>query len=287
MAMIVGVTAVLVTEPPAKAYVDAPKYITDIVPIGNLEVNYTIEPAKAGPNEIHLYFFTADRPRRTSTTLNCPRRFPARASARFGSRCRGSSQPLHDSRGRLPQPGEWQVLSRSAPRGEFEARTQPSPSQSERAEMKRTALLVVFAIGLVLAPQAGAHAEITPKRVPAASTSTFALSVAGEESSPTVKVAVRFPRALSNVKPRPVRGWQINVGTRVITWTGGKIPQGENGEFEIAALFPDTPGQTATFPTVQTYGNGTVARWIGAPAFETPAPTIRLTASRAIQPPPQ
>lgn len=152
--------------------------------------------------------------------------------------------------------------------------------------MRRTALLVVFATGLVLAPQAGAHAEITPKRLPAASTSTFVLSVAGEESSPTTKVAVQIPRGLSNVKPAPVRGWQANLGARVITWTGGRIPEGENGEFEIAALFPDTPGRTLTFPTVQTYRNGTVVRWIGAPASETPAPTIRLTAARATQPPP-
>ena len=152
--------------------------------------------------------------------------------------------------------------------------------------MKRTALLVVFTAGLVLAPPAGAHAEITPKRVPAASSSTFVLSVAGEENAPTTKVAVQIPRGLSNVKPVPVRGWQVNVGTRVITWTGGRIPQGENGEFEIAALFPDTPGRTLKFPTVQTYRNGTIVRWIGAPASETPAPTIRLTAARATPPPP-
>ena len=58
MAVVVSVTAVLVTEPPAKASVKAPKFISDTVPIGNLEVNYTIEPAKTGPNVIHLYFFT-------------------------------------------------------------------------------------------------------------------------------------------------------------------------------------------------------------------------------------
>jgi copper transport protein len=57
MAIIVGVTAVLVTEPPAKASVAAAKYATDTVPIGPLEVNYLIDPAKTGPNVIHLYFY--------------------------------------------------------------------------------------------------------------------------------------------------------------------------------------------------------------------------------------
>jgi periplasmic copper chaperone A len=152
--------------------------------------------------------------------------------------------------------------------------------------MKRTALFVVSAIGLVVVAQAGAHAEITPKKLPAASTSTFVLSVAGEESAPTVKVAVQLPPGLSNVKPAPVRGWQANFGGNVITWTGGTIRQGQNGEFEIAALLPDTPGRTLKFPTVQTYGNGTVVRWIGAPSSEMPAPTIELTAARATPPPP-
>jgi uncharacterized protein YcnI len=152
--------------------------------------------------------------------------------------------------------------------------------------MKRASLLVVAAIGLVVAPQAGAHAEITPKRIPAASSSTFVLIVAGEEPALTTKVAVRLPPGLSNVKPAPVRGWQANFGGRVITWTGGRIPTGQNGEFKIAALFPDTPGKTLTFPTVQTYANGTVVRWIGAPSSETPAPTILLTAAAEPPPPP-
>ena len=81
-----------------------------------------------------------------------------------------------------------------------------------------------------------------------------------------------------------MRGWQVNTGQRVITWTGGRIAQGETGEFQISGQFPRSPGKTLKFPVVQTYGNGTVVRWIGAAASETPAPTIRLTA--AVTPPP-
>ena len=152
--------------------------------------------------------------------------------------------------------------------------------------MKRTSLLVVAAIGLVLAPEASAHAEITPARLPANSVSTFELSVAGEENAPTVRVAVQMPAGLKNVKPPPVRGWQAELAGRVITWTGGRIPQGESGTFQITAQFPNTPGKRLRFPTVQTYGNGTVVRWIGAPSSDTPAPTILLTAARTPPPPP-
>lgn len=151
--------------------------------------------------------------------------------------------------------------------------------------MRQASLLVVAAIGLVLVPQAVAHAEITPARVPANGESDFVLSVEGEENAPTVKVAMQLPAGMPNVKALPVRGWQSNMAGRVITWTGGRLPQGESGEFTIRAQFPNRPGTRLRFPTVQTYGNGTVVRWIGAPSSDTPAPTILLTA--AVQPPPQ
>jgi copper transport protein len=124
MAAIVGVTAVLVTEPPAKASVTAPKFISDTVPIGNLELNYTIEPAKTGTNVIHFYFFT-------------PRGVPAnvddlKLSATLSSQGLGPIRiplqkivPSHYTTPAavFPQPGEWQ-WTLEARRGEFEALTQ-------------------------------------------------------------------------------------------------------------------------------------------------------------------
>jgi len=153
--------------------------------------------------------------------------------------------------------------------------------------MRKASLVVVAALALVAAPWASAHAEITPTKVPANSVSTFMLSVEGEEDSPTIKIAVQMPPGMANVKPATVRGWQANMGGRVITWTGGNIRQGEFGKFEITAQFPDSPGETLKFPTVQTYANGTVVRWIGAPSSDTPAPTIMLTVATQPPPPPR
>jgi len=152
--------------------------------------------------------------------------------------------------------------------------------------MRRAALLVVAALGLVVVAQAGAHAEIKPESVPAGSVSTFTLSVEGEKNAPTVKVAMRLPSGMANLKPAEVGGWQVNLGGRVITWTGGRIAQGKNGEFPIKGQFPRTPGKTLKFPVVQTYGNGEVVRWIGAASSSEPAPTIRLTAAVTPPPPP-
>jgi len=150
--------------------------------------------------------------------------------------------------------------------------------------LRRATLFVVAALGLVVAAQAAAHAEIAPKRVPAGDVSTFTLSVEGEKSVPTVKIAMQFPSGMANMKPATVPGWQASLGGRVITWTGGSIAQGESGEFEVTGQFPRTPGKTLKFPVVQTYGDGSVVRWIGAASSETPAPTILLGA--AVTPPP-
>jgi uncharacterized protein YcnI len=150
--------------------------------------------------------------------------------------------------------------------------------------MRQASLLVIAVLGLVLAPEASAHAEITPAKVPANGESDFVLSVEGEENAPTVKVAMQLPAGMPNVKALPVPGWNSQMAGRVITWTGGRIRQGDSGKFEVRAQFPNAAGARLKFPTVQTYGNGTVVRWIGAPSSDTPAPTILLTA--AVQPPP-
>ena len=125
MAVIVGVTAVLVTEPPAKASIQASsKYVTDTVPIGPLELNYIFEPAKTGPNTIHLYFFKPSGPPASVDA--------AKLSATLPSQNLGPLRipltrivPSHytTSSAVFPQPGDWQVTI-EARRGEFEGLTQ-------------------------------------------------------------------------------------------------------------------------------------------------------------------
>jgi copper transport protein len=124
MAVIVGVTAVLVTEPPAKASIKPPKLFATTAPIGELEVNMVIEPARTGPNVIHLYFFTkAGVPAAVDE---------AKLSARLPSKNLGPLRfplqrlvPSHYtvSGATFPFPGDWQVTL-EARRGEFQSLTQ-------------------------------------------------------------------------------------------------------------------------------------------------------------------
>jgi len=124
MAVIVGVTAVLVTEPPAKASIKPPKLFATTAPIGELEVNMVIEPARTGPNVIHLYFFTkAGVPAnvdaaKLSATLPSenigPLRFQLQKLVPSHYTVNGAVFPL---------PGDWQVTI-EARRGEFQSLTQ-------------------------------------------------------------------------------------------------------------------------------------------------------------------
>jgi copper transport protein len=124
MAVIVGVTAVLVTEPPAKASIKPPKLFNTTVPLGKLELNITIEPARTGPNVIHIYTFTQrgvpapTAAAKLSATLPSKNLGPLRITLqRIG--------PFHYtvSGATFPYAGDWR-LTIEARRGEFEALTQ-------------------------------------------------------------------------------------------------------------------------------------------------------------------
>ncbi|MEP6909939.1 MAG: copper resistance protein CopC [Actinomycetota bacterium] len=124
MASIIAVTAVLVTEPPAKASIKPPKFFSTIAPIGNLEANLTVEPARTGPNIIHIYFFTQDGvPANTadaklSATLPSDNLGPLRIPLQ-------RIVPSHYTAPAavFPQPGDWQVTI-EARRSQFQALTQ-------------------------------------------------------------------------------------------------------------------------------------------------------------------
>ena len=65
---------------------------------------------------------------------------------------------------------------------------------------------------------------------------------------------MQLPAGMANVKPADSPAGRRTVGGRVITWTGGRIPQGETGEFEISGAVPQArPGKMLEFPVVRTY----------------------------------
>lgn len=128
----------------------------------------------------------------------------------------------------------------------------------------------------------------------------------GCDAQPTREVRVKIPAGVTRVSPRYQVGWtaekrmrkltepyENEVGQTVtetvdeIVWTGGALPDGYYGEFQLRMLMPKTPGETLWFKTIQHCDEGNI-RWIEVPApgqspyeLDEPAPFVRLVARPA------
>ena len=143
-----------------------------------------------------------------------------------------------------------------------------------------------------------------PNAVPADANATLDIRVPNEmDNAKTTKLQVQFPPGFIGVSTQPPPGWTSKVQTSKLAkpvqtddgpidtqvsevdWTAGSgagIPAGQFANFPISVALPGHPGQTLTFKTVQTYSNGKVVRWIGAPDSDQPAPTIDVTAKGGV-----
>jgi uncharacterized protein YcnI len=124
------------------------------------------------------------------------------------------------------------------------------------------------------------------------------------ENANTVKLAVQFPPGFLDVTTEYMPGWSSEVKTsklakpvqtedgevteqvKEIIWTGhggeGRIPPGQFLNFPISTEIPGKEGEELTFKVLQYYDNGEVARWIGPPDSEEPAPQIDVTAEGGV-----
>jgi uncharacterized protein YcnI len=150
----------------------------------------------------------------------------------------------------------------------------------------RKTFVVLTLLGLAVVPVAAAHVEPSPEQVPAGKVSRITLSVEGEEKVPAVRLTVQMPAGVTEVVAHPTRGWKQSVNGRIVTWSGGQIPNGADGKFAFSAKMPDTAGRVLVFPSLVTYANGDVVHWIGAENSDTPAPRVTLTGSATSAKPP-
>lgn len=173
--------------------------------------------------------------------------------------------------------------------------------------LARTAALpvVVGASFLVVAP-ASAHVTITPSSTAAGSSSVLSFSIGhGCDGSPTTKVAIKVPEAITSVTPTRNPQWNVDTVmekldepvtdghgnevtervSQVVYTARTPLPDGERDTFELSLSLPDTEGETIAFPTVQTCEQGQTA-WTEVAAegqdshdLESPAPLVSITAA--------
>jgi MYXO-CTERM domain-containing protein len=170
---------------------------------------------------------------------------------------------------------------------------------SSRSMLAAVCAAVVGALALPVV--AGAHVTVQPGEGPAGGFVVEDVRVpTEEESANTTKVVVQFPPGFAEVSFQPVPGWNVKVkktklATPIktdegdtlteqvsqVTWSGGKIAPGQFQDFPVSLQLPDKAGTTLTFKAIQTYDNGKVVRWIGAPDAEDPAPQVKVTAAES------
>jgi uncharacterized protein len=167
--------------------------------------------------------------------------------------------------------------------------------------MKRIALASVVTLGALAVPVvAQAHVTLQPKTAAAGAYVVENVRVPNEtDEAVTTKVAVQFPEGFASASFQTVPGWSVKVvkktlatpvktddgeiteGVKSITWTATSkakgIAPGQFQDFPLSVQIPGKAGDTLTFKALQTYSDGTVARWIGAPDADKPAPQVQVT----------
>ena len=169
--------------------------------------------------------------------------------------------------------------------------------------MKRITLASVAALGALTLPAvAQAHVTLQPKTAAAGAYVVENVRVPNEtDDAVTTKVAVQLPDGFAEASYQSVPGWTVKVvkeklatpvktddgevteGIKTMTWTASSkadgIAPGQFQDFPLSVQIPGKAGDTLTFKALQTYSDGTVARWIGAPDADKPAPQVQVTAA--------
>ena len=156
-----------------------------------------------------------------------------------------------------------------------------------RVRTRLAILLGVAAGGLAVAGSAFAHANVSPAVVLAKNAQVFALAVPTEkENAFTTQVELTPPSGFSIDSFAPAPGWkrqEQTTGTgeetvvQKVTWTGGKVPTGEDAFFQFLAS--TDAAKTYAFTVRQTYSDGSVVDWSGPESADTPAPSIEARSS--------
>jgi uncharacterized protein YcnI len=149
---------------------------------------------------------------------------------------------------------------------------------------RRTALVGAVAVLATLgcAGSASAHIQLNPTVVAPEDPVEFTVVVPSERPAHTTKVDLKLPDGVIPFAYGETPGWKrttveaANGSIDRVVWTG-KLAKDGYGRFTFLAGTPAKTG-TLTWKALQTYDDGTVARWIGTPDSESPAPVTRVVA---------
>jgi periplasmic copper chaperone A len=172
-----------------------------------------------------------------------------------------------------------------------------------RTKLSCSALIVVGLIAL-WSGVAGAHVTLSPSSLPQGTDDAILTFRVPNESSTASVIGLRieFPTAhpIVVLSPEAGSGWAVSVHSTTlprpittddgtfkttvseIDWSGGSIPVGQFGEFNVLAQGLPTGTSILIFKAVQLYSDGSTVNWIQVPTKAAPdpvhpAPSLVLT----------
>jgi periplasmic copper chaperone A len=153
--------------------------------------------------------------------------------------------------------------------------------------LKTKTFLVAAAAALMLPAAAFAHAKVSPPVALKGQSQVYTLAVPTEKDDlTTTEVEMTPPQGFSIDSFVPTPGWKRTVQQTgsgedavitKVTWTGGKVPTGEDAAFSFLGQPADA--KTYTFGVRQTYSDGSVVDWNGPESSDTPSPTLEAKSS--------
>jgi uncharacterized protein YcnI len=171
------------------------------------------------------------------------------------------------------------------PDSALRARPRPLAPGSSR---RRLGIATVAGLGaLVFVSAASAHARVSPPVSLAKTLQLYSLAVPTEKANATTtKIVLTVPQGFGIDSFAPSPGWQQQIqqsgsGNNAVithvTWTGGKVPTGQDSLFQFLAQ-PDS-SRKYTFQVEQTYSDGSIVNWSGPESSDHPSPTIEAASS--------
>jgi uncharacterized protein YcnI len=149
-------------------------------------------------------------------------------------------------------------------------------------------VLVSGLLTLAVSAPAWAHVVVSPEEVTAEDYATLTVSVPTEKEVPTMKIRVEVPDGFILSGVQPVPGWDYSFeedGGLItgVTWSGGEIKPREFQQFLVQAKAPEKPGEYP-WKAFQTYDDGSVVEWTGAPDSEEPASVVEVVSGDSKNP---
>jgi periplasmic copper chaperone A len=159
----------------------------------------------------------------------------------------------------------------------------------------RTAVIAAVAAALLATSVASAHVTLNPNEWEAGGFARLAVRVPNERpDASTTEVTMQFPENVISASFEDVPGWErtiemaqldapieeegeepITERIATVTWTGGEVEPGEFVEFGVSFQVPEDATEPLLFPTLQTYSDGEIVRWISPDEeADTPAPRV-------------